>query len=64
MIYAKFLMRRKLLHHLDLHSSGILCSTESKFCTDVSGQAIASIFKGQEGQEDFLTVEDGTDSLS
>jgi hypothetical protein len=50
----------------DLRSSGILRSDEFYFCTDVSGQPIGPVFKGQEVQEDwvYLTIEDGTDTLS
>jgi hypothetical protein len=32
--------------------------------TDVSGQRIGPILKGQEVQVDFLPLEDGTDTLS
>jgi hypothetical protein len=38
------------LHILDLCSSGILRNVEWYFCTDVSGQPIGPIFKGQEVQ--------------
>jgi hypothetical protein len=33
------------------------------FCTDVSWQIIGPNFKGQKVQEDFLTLENETDSL-
>jgi len=46
----------------NLCSSGILCSAEWQFCTDVPGQPIGTIFKGQ--AEDCLTLEDRTDRLS
>jgi hypothetical protein len=39
----------------------VLRSAEWWFCTDVSEQPIRPIFKGQ---ENFLTLEDGTDMLS
>jgi hypothetical protein len=48
-------------------TSMILCNVEWYFCTDVSGQPIGPIFKGQEVQLsawDFLTIEEGTDRLS
>jgi hypothetical protein len=32
--------------------------------TDVSGKRIGTILNGQEVQDDFLTLEDGTDTLS
>jgi hypothetical protein len=53
-----------------MYSSGILRRVEWYFFTDVSGQRIGPIFKGQEVQEkkffslDFLALEDGTDTLS
>jgi hypothetical protein len=44
---------------------GILRSVKWQFFTDVvSGQRIGPIIKGQEVQEDFLTFEDGPDTLS
>jgi hypothetical protein len=45
---------------------GVLCSVVWKPFTDVSGQRIGPILKGQEAQEYlyFLTLEDGTDTLS
>jgi hypothetical protein len=50
----------------DLRSSEILCSVQGPFITDVSGQPIGPMFKGQEIQEDFdiLTLEDENDRLS
>jgi hypothetical protein len=41
------------IHFLDLRSSGILRSVVWRLFTDVSGQAINSIFKGQEVQTIF-----------
>jgi hypothetical protein len=46
----------------DMCSSGILCSVEWEYFTDVSGQRIGPIFKGQD-VHDYLTFEDGTDTL-
>jgi hypothetical protein len=50
----------------DVRSSRLLRNVYWKFLTDVSEQHIGPIFKGQEIQEDldFLTLEDGTDTLS
>ena len=57
-------------------SFGILRSVELRFCTDVSGQTIGPIYKGQAAQEDSqedwnvsvfldcLTLEDRNDRLS
>jgi hypothetical protein len=36
----------------DLHCSGILCSIDWRFVTDISGQPIGPIFKGQAVQEE------------
>jgi hypothetical protein len=54
-IYCKNLFRTvvfKLHYNGALRSSGILHSVEWYFCTDVSGQPIVPIFKGQEVQEE------------
>jgi hypothetical protein len=45
----------------DLRSSGILCSVEGYFRTDVSGPPIDPILKSQ---DIFLTLEYGTNRLS
>jgi hypothetical protein len=52
----------------DLHSSGVLRSVKWQFFTDVTGQPIGPIFKGQEVPEEFffdiLTFGNGADRLS
>jgi hypothetical protein len=50
----------------ELRTSGVLRSVEWWFVTDVSGQPIESISKGQEMQifDYFFQLEDGTDTLS
>jgi hypothetical protein len=48
-------------HSWDLRPSGILHSVEWYSFTDVSGQRIVPFGKGQ---ENFLTIADGTDTLS
>jgi hypothetical protein len=45
-----------------MYYPGTLCSVEWQSFTDVSGQRISPILKGQEVQG-FLTLEDGTDRL-
>ena len=42
----------------------MLRSVDWKLLTDVSGQSIGPIFKGQAVQEDALTLEDGIGVLS
>jgi len=40
-----------------------LRSVNRQFVSDVSGQRVAPIFRGQDAQEDILTPEHGTDRL-
>jgi hypothetical protein len=56
----------------NVFSSALLCDITQRrviiLYTDVSGQRIGPVFKGHEVQEeedlDFLSLEDGTDTLS
>jgi hypothetical protein len=50
----------------DLRSYRMLCSVHRQLVTDVLGQPIGPIFKGQAVQQilDCLTLQDGTDWLS
>ena len=48
----------------DLRSFRTLRSVQRQFRTDVSGQPIGPIFKGQAVQDNYLTLEDGTDRFS
>ena len=48
------------MYALLLHYAAYSCNSFA----DVWGQPIGPIFKGQEIQENFLTLEDGTDGLS
>ena len=50
-------------HAYELSSSAVLRSVGS-FRTDVSGRRIGPIFKGQDVQENILTLKDGTDTYS
>jgi len=46
------------------YSFFLILDSLGRFVTDVSGQRIVPIFKGQDVQEDIFALEDGTDTLS
>jgi hypothetical protein len=64
-VYGVSLTELKSIWDWYKRSSAILRSVELSFCTDVSGQPIGPIFKGEEDIFlDFLAIRNGIDVLS